>query len=91
MSNRVKGKKPPPYFYDGPPLDKETRQEQTDDIYDTDTREAMLDVDEMTAAEEGFMRGREQEPPSKRETRKNAVSHTDEIATELAKEDAEDS
>ena len=50
----------------------------------------MLDVDEMTAAEEGFMRGREQEPPSKRQTRKNAISHADEIATELAKEDAED-
>jgi hypothetical protein len=90
MSNRVKGKKAPPYLYDGPPLDKETKEEQGDDVYDSDEREAMLDDDEMTAAEEGFMRGREGEPPSKKETRKNAVSHTDEIADELAKEDAED-
>jgi hypothetical protein len=90
MINRVKGKKPPPYFYDGPPLDRATKEEQTDDVYDTNVREVMLDNDEMTAAEEGFLRGREQEPPSKKETRKNAVGHTDEIADELAKEDAED-
>ena len=32
----------------------------------------------------------EQEPPSKKETRKNAVSHDDQIADELAKEDSED-
>jgi hypothetical protein len=90
MSNRVKGKKAPPYLYDGPPLDKETRAEETDDVYDTTERETMLDDDELTAAEAGFMQGREQEPPSKKETQKNAVSHTDEIADELAKEDAED-
>jgi hypothetical protein len=90
MSNRVKGKKAPPYFYDGPPLDKETRAEETEDLYDTTERETMLDEDEVTAAEAGFMQGREQEPPSKKETRKNAISHTDEISAELAKEDAED-
>ena len=39
----------------------------------------MLDDDEVTAAEEGFMQGREQEPPSKKATRKNAVSHDDTI------------
>jgi len=49
----------------------------------------MLDDDEITAAEEGFMRGRE-EGPSKKETRKNAVSHDDQVAVELAKEDSED-
>jgi len=36
------------------------------------------------------MKGREQEPPNKKETRKNAISHDDQIADELAKEDAED-
>ena len=47
----------------------------------------MLDDDEITAAEEGFMLGREEEEgPSKKETRKNAVSHDDQIAVELAKE-----
>ncbi|MCW3995932.1 MAG: hypothetical protein NWE98_07255 [Candidatus Bathyarchaeota archaeon] len=87
---KTKAKKPPPYFYEGPPLSKQEKEEQTEDIYDTDVREAMLDVDEVTAAEEGFMRGREQEPPSKKETRKKAVSHDDEISVELAKEDTEE-
>jgi hypothetical protein len=90
MSNRVKGKKAPPYLYDGPPLDKETKEEQTDDVYDADVRETMLDEDEITAAEAGFMQGREQEPPSKKETQKNSLNHTDAISDELAKEDAED-
>ncbi len=85
-----KAKKAPPYFYQGPSPSKEERVEETDDVYDTAQREEMLDDDEVTAAEAGFMQGREQEPPSKKETRKNAISHTDETATELAKEDAED-
>ena len=50
----------------------------------------MLDDDEITAAEEGFMKGREDEPPSKKETRKNAISHDDQVSVELAKEDSED-
>ena len=50
----------------------------------------MLDEDEITAAEEGFMKGREQEPPSKKETRKKAVSHDDSVSVELAKEDSEE-
>lgn len=89
--SRTKAKKPPPYFYQGPPLSKEEKAEQTDDPYDTDVRETMLDQDEMTPAEEGFMRGREQEPPSKKETRKKAVSHDDTVSVELAKADTEDS
>jgi hypothetical protein len=89
MSKKTR-KKAPPYLYDGPPSDTEDRVYETDDIYKTDEREEMLDDDEITAAEEGFMRGREQEPPSKKQTRRNAVSHTDEIADELAKEDAEE-
>jgi hypothetical protein len=80
-------KKPQPYLYTG-----ETRSEpeETDDIYQSKEREEMLDDDEITAAEDGFMRGREDEPPSKKQTQKNAVSHSDEIAVELAKEDSED-
>jgi len=50
----------------------------------------MLDEDDISASEAGFMMGREQEP-SKKATRKNAISHTDETSVELAKEDAEDS
>ncbi len=81
-------KKPQPYFYTGDP--KPDIDEETDDIYNSKEREEMLDDDEITAAEEGFMRGREDEPPSKKQTRKNAVSHTDETSVELAKEDSED-
>jgi hypothetical protein len=81
-------KKPLPYLYTGEP--KADTAEETDDIYNSKEREEMLDDDEITAAEEGFMLGREDEGPSKKETRKNAVSHDDQIAVELAKEDSED-
>ena len=77
-------------MYDGPPQSKEEKEEETEDIYDADTREKMLDEDDISASEAGFMLGREQEP-SKKATRKNAISHTDETSVELAKEDAEDS
>ncbi len=83
-------KKAPPYFYDGPPPSEDEKEEETEDIYETEERETMVDEDEITAAEAGFMEGREQEPPSKKETRKNAVSHDDSISVELAKEDRED-
>ena len=81
-------KKPLPHFFTGDP--KPDIEEETEDIYNSKEREEMLNDDEITAAEEGFMIGREEEGPSKKETRKNAVSHNDQIAVELAKEDAED-
>jgi hypothetical protein len=85
---RTKRKVPPPYFYSG---EHEAKNEnETLDAYDNTQREQMLEDDEMTAAEAGFMRGREQEPPSKKETRRNAISHADTTAVELAKEDSED-
>lgn len=91
MSRKTRAKNPPPYFYQGPPLSKEEKEGQTNDPYDTDERENMLNQDEMTPAEAGFMMGREQEPPSKKETRKNAISHDDTVSVELAKADTEDS
>jgi hypothetical protein len=90
LSKKTK-KKAPPYFYEGPPLDRDDKEDETDDIYDSKEREKMLEEDEITPAEEGFMIGREQEPPSKKQTLKNAQSHYDSISDELAKEDAEDS
>jgi hypothetical protein len=81
-------KKPQPHFFTGDP--KPNIEEETEDIYNSKEREEMLNDDEITAAEEGFMIGREEEGPSKKETRKNAVNHNDQIAVELAKEDAED-
>lgn len=62
-------------------------EDETEDIYDSKQRERMLDEDEISVAEEGFMRGRD-EAPSKKETRKK--SHDDSISVELSKQDAED-
>jgi hypothetical protein len=90
MSKSKARKKPAPYLYEGPPLTKQEKEEETDDIYDTEERETMLDDDEITAAEEGFMEGREQGPPAKKDTRKKAISHYDSVSVELAKEDSED-
>ena len=65
----------------------EKEDEETEDIYDSKQRERMLEEDEISVAEEGFMQGRD-EPPNKKETRKK--SHDDSISVELAKQDAED-
>jgi flagellar motor switch/type III secretory pathway protein FliN len=81
-------RKPKPYFYSGEP--KAGTEEETEDIYNSKQREQMLDDDEITAAEEGFMKGREDEPPNKKQTRKNAINHVDQVSVELAKEDAEE-
>lgn len=90
--SKPKRKQPPPYFYSGEHEAKDQEeQDETMDPYDNKQREKMLEDDEMTPAEEGFMIGREQEPPSKKKTRKNAISHDDSTSVELAKEDAEDS
>jgi hypothetical protein len=82
-----KTKKPKPYLSTEP---QESEKEETDDIYDSEQREQMLEDDEITPAEEGFMLGRE-EAPGKKETQKKSIGHDDSIADELAKEDAEDS
>ena len=81
-------KKPLPYLYTGDP--KPDREEETDDIYNFKEREEMLDDDEITAAENGFMEGQEQAEINKKATRKNAVSHDDSVSVELAKEDSEE-
>jgi hypothetical protein len=67
--------------------EKAVDEEETEDIYDAKQRERMLEEDEISVAEEGFMQGRD-EPPNKKETRKK--SHDDSISVELAKQDAED-
>ncbi len=88
--SKAKRKQPPPYFYSGEHEAKsEGEEDETTDVYNSEQRERMLDEDEMTAAEEGFMKGREG-PPSKKATRKNAISHDDSTSVELAKEDSED-
>jgi hypothetical protein len=75
---------------DSDDVEKSKEETETEDIYDDEQREKMLDDDEITAAEEGFMKGRDDEGPSKKETRKNAISHDDQVSVELAKEDSEE-
>ncbi len=67
--------------------EKAEREGETEDIYNTEERETMLEEDEITAAEEGFMKGRD-EPPNKRETRKK--SHDDDTSIELSQKEAEE-
>jgi hypothetical protein len=78
---------PKPEDFEEAEAEKAEGEEETEDIYDAKQRERMLEEDEISAAEEGFMQGRD-EPPNKKETRKK--SHDDSISVELAKQDAED-
>ena len=67
-------------------IDDVEKQEETEteDIYDEEQREQMLEDDEITAAENAFMQGREIKP-EKRKTKK--LSHEDSVSVELAEED----
>ena len=87
---KAKRKQPPPYFYSGEHEAKGKDEDETFDAYDDEQRERMLEEDEITAAEAGFMQGREQEPPSKKATQRNAISHDDSTSVELAKQESED-
>ncbi len=60
-------------------------EEQSKDIYDEDNREEMLENDEITAAEEGFMRGREGDVEGGKKDRRG-TAHKDTTSVELAKE-----
>jgi hypothetical protein len=63
--------------------DVEKQEEtETEDIYDDEQREQMLDEDEITAAENAFMQGRELKP-EKRKSR----AHKDTVSVELAEDD----
>jgi hypothetical protein len=65
--------------------DVEKQEEiETEDIYDDEQREQMLDDDEITAAENAFMQGREMKP-EKRKGKK--ITHTDTVSVELAEEE----
>ena len=64
---------------------KESEESETEDIYDDDQREEMLVDDEITAAEEGFMRGREL--TSKKAKHLKRPEHEDSVSVELAEDD----
>ena len=59
----------------------ENKEVDTEDIYDDAQREEMLKEDEITAAENAFMEGREQKPAKK----SKRVEHDDSVSVELAK------
>jgi hypothetical protein len=58
---------------------------ETEDIYDDKQREELLDEDEITAAENAFMQGREMEP-KKRKSR----THKDTVSVDLAEDEYEE-
>ena len=58
---------------------------ETEDIYDEEQREKMLDEDEITAAENAFMEGREMK--LKRIKKNEKTPHSDTVSVELAEEE----
>jgi len=64
---------------------KENKDLETEDIYNDEQREEMLEDDEITAAEDGFMRGREMTPKTAKRLKKS--SHEDSVSVELAEDD----
>ena len=59
--------------------------EDPEDIYDEDAREEMVENDEITAAEEGFMRGWEGTVEGGKKHKKDS-DHNDTTSVELVKE-----
>ena len=57
-------------------------KEDTEDIYDEEQREKMLEEDEITWAEAAFMEGRENKP-----WKRKYKPHKDSTSVELAEED----
>jgi hypothetical protein len=65
-------------------VDKQEEETDTEDIYNDEQREKMLDEDEITSSENAFMQGREQ-TPEKKKNQKQKTSHDDSVSVELAK------
>ena len=77
-----KKRKPPRHF--STDVEKKDAAE-TEDIYDDEERERMLNEDEITAAENAFMQGREMDPKKIKRTKK--YPHDDDVSGELAEEE----
>jgi hypothetical protein len=65
-------------------VEEEREETETEDIYNDEQREQMLDEDEITAAENAFMQGREMKL-AKRKSKK--TTHDDTVSVELAEDD----
>ena len=64
---------------------EQEKERETGDIYDDKQREEMLDEDDITAAENAFMQGREMTP----EKRKRST-HKDTVSVQLAEDEYKD-
>jgi hypothetical protein len=64
---------------------EQEKERETGDIYDDKQREEMLDEDDITAAENAFMQGREMTP----EKRKRPT-HKDTVSVQLAEDEYKD-
>jgi len=58
---------------------------EAEDIYDEKQREKMLEEDEITAAENAFMQGRDMKP--KKRKRSTQIGHKDTVSVELAEDE----
>jgi hypothetical protein len=67
-------------------VDKQDLETGTEDIYNDEQREEMLNEDEITASENAFMQGREL-TPKKGKSQKQKTSHDDSVSVELAKDE----
>jgi hypothetical protein len=67
---------------------KDNLESETEDIYDDKQREQMLEDDEITAAENAFMEGREMK--SKKDKKAKKTGHDDSISVELSKKEYEE-
>jgi len=65
--------------------DEIEKEVETMDIYNDDQRNEMLKTDEITAAENAFMEGREMKPKDIKKVKKSI--HSDTVSVELAKEE----
>lgn len=63
-------------------------ESETEEIYDDKQREEMLEDDEITAAENAFMEGREMKMKKERKAKK--TGHDDSISVELSKQEYEE-
>ena len=77
-----KRKKKEELNFDNDEIEKEV---ETMDIYNDDQRNEMLKTDEITAAENAFMEGREMKPKDIKKVKKSI--HSDTVSVELAKEE----
>lgn len=66
-------------------IEEEEKEVDTMDIYDDDQRSEMLKTDEITAAEDAFMQGREMKHKEVKKAKKTL--HKDSVSVELAKQE----